>query len=193
MGRPRLPTADKIARGNPGKRAIDRQEPDPEYLDDLTPPAWMPAAAKAIWIELAPKLRKAKVLTVIDVPALEKLCVTHARWRAAVQDLERIGVMVERAPKDGGDTGKQGESKEKSQAGTGKQVVINQLVFAESMFFKQTLAVEREFGMTPAARTRVHVDPQLTLFGGPDGADDGKQQPAEKGSTYFTGSSPAPH
>ncbi len=178
MGRPRLPTQDKIARGNPGKRSLDRQEPDPDYLDDLEPPKWLPEAAKAVWRELAAKLRKAKVLTVIDVPAFEKFCVAHARWRAAVQDLEVRGVMVARAPKDGARDTVAGEAKVEA-----APQVINQLVFAESMFFKQAVALEREFGMTPAARTRVSIEPQLTLF--PD-APSGDDKPKAGASKYFT-------
>lgn len=177
MGRPRLPTQDKIARGNPGKRKLDRQEPDPDYLDDLDPPAWLPDGAKAVWRELADKMRKAKVLTVIDVPAFEKLCVAHARWRAAVRDLEVRGVMVNRAPKDGAKDAAATEPKVES-----PPQVINQLVFAESMFFKQAVALEREFGMTPAARTRVTIEPQLTLF-----PDDAAGKPEKPGaSKYFT-------
>ena len=188
MGRPNTPTADKIARGNPGKRALNSREPDPEYLDDLTPPAWLPEAAKAVWRDFAPKLRKAKVLTVIDVPAFEKWCVKTAQWRAAILDLAKRGVMIERVGRDGERTITKKASKKKTDA---PAMVVNQLVFAESMFFKQTIALEREFGMTPAARTRVQIEPQLTLF--PDDAPgtDAKHDPAEKGSAYFTGAQTA--
>lgn len=183
MGRPNTPTELKIINGNPGKRPLNKQEPDPEYLDDLTPPTWLPNGAKQVWMQLAPKMRKAKVLTVIDVTAFEKFCVAHARWRAAVQDLELLGVMVPRGgekdmpqePTDGKDS-----SKNSPKVGPGQ--VINQLVFAESMFFKQAVTLEREFGMTPAARTRVLIDPQLTLFPHAD-TDNGREK---EGSQYFT-------
>lgn len=189
MGRPNLPTAEKIARGNPGKRALNSQEPDPEYLDDVTPPAWLPEPAKTVWREFAQKMRDAKVLTVIDVPAFEKWCVAHARWRTAVLDLARVGVMVERVGRDGERvlTKTKKETAAKKGASTvaaPSHLVVNQLVFAESMFFKQAVTLEREFGMTPAARTRVRIDPQLTLF--PDAGTE-QRKPEDKGSPYFTG------
>jgi P27 family predicted phage terminase small subunit len=188
MGRPNLPTADKIQRGNPGKRALNRQEPDPDYLDDLTPPAWLPEPAKAVWLDFAPKLRKAKVLTVIDVPAFEKWCVKTAQWRAAIVELGKRGVMVERVGREG-ERSLTNAKTDKSAKGKKQKpgaYVINQLVFAESMFFKQALSIEREFGMTPAARTRVQIEPQLTLF--PDDAPgtDGRD-PKKEGAAYFTG------
>jgi P27 family predicted phage terminase small subunit len=190
MGRPRIPTEIKKAMGNPGKRKIARQEPDPEYLDDLTAPAWLPDGAKVVWNEYAQKMRNAKVLTVIDVEAFALWCYKVAKHRAAIADLERLGIMVDRAPKDGE------LAVEKSEKARGAPAqVVNQLFFAESMLFKQVLALEREFGMTPAARTRVQVDPQLTLFPNDDGerAEHGQQpkQPS-KGSPYFTGGA-APH
>ena len=185
MGRPNTPSADKIARGNPGKRALNKREPDPEYLDDMTPPAWLPDAAKAVWRDFAPKLRKAKVLTVIDVPAFEKWCVKTAQWRAAILDLFKRGVMVERVGRDGARTITKTEAKSKKK--TEPAMVVNQLVFAESMFFKQALAIEREFGMTPAARTRVQIEPQLTLFPEDAAGTDPRHDPAKEGSAYFTG------
>lgn len=193
MGRPRLPTQDKITRGNPGKRALNRMEPDPEYLDDLTPPTWLPEIARPVWIEFAPAMRKAKVLTVIDVPAFAKWCVKEAMWRTAINDLLRLGVMVERIGRDGERVITKRDDEKKSAGKSGGKdkkkdapaLVVNQLVFVESMFFKQAVAIEREFGMTPAARTRVQVDPQLTLFPN-DGRDDLGAGQKSKGAAYFT-------
>lgn len=184
MGRPNKPTADHAARGNPGKRARNRQEPDPDYLDDkscATAPAWLSKAAQAVWVEYAPKMRKAKVLTVIDVEPFARWCGLVARHRAVTNDLERLGVMLERGEKT-----PEGEKK-------ASQFVINQLVFVESMLQKALLAVEREFGMTPAARTRVQIEPQLTLFPN-DAADKAKPQPGQaskSGPGYFTGAETA--
>lgn len=186
MGRPNKPTADHAARGTPGKRARNRQEPDPEYLDDMTPPTWLSEAARKVWTDCAPKMRKAKVLTVLDVEPFSRWCVLVVRYRAVVADLERLGVMVGR----GEESTKAAPAKDAPVKPAG-QVVINQLVFVESMLQKQLLAIEREFGMTPAARTRVQVEPQLTLFGKHDGdsAEHGKP-PQAKGSAYFTGTAP---
>jgi P27 family predicted phage terminase small subunit len=183
MGRPSKPTEQKRIEGNRGKRGLGRNEPDPDYLDDMTPPAWLPDAAKAVWAEYAPKMRKAKVLTVIDVEPFARWCALVVKFKKVHADLERQGVMIERPAKEGEDA---------KAAKAAPSHVVNQLVFVESMLQKQLLAVEREFGMTPAARTRVHVDPQLTLFGD-DGKHQHQQQPgaAKKGEGYFTGGSTA--
>jgi phage terminase small subunit len=97
MGRPTKPTELKLLEGNKGKRATNKREPDPDYLDNLDPPAWMPEEAAVVWRELAFKLRKAKVLTVLDVPALEKMCVAIATYRRATLALNGAE-LVEVAP-----------------------------------------------------------------------------------------------
>lgn len=143
-GRPRKPTALKVVTGNPGKRALGRQEPDPTYLSDLTAPAHLAPQAAAVWDDLAPKLRAARVLTEIDAVALELACNAIATYRLA--------------------TAKAGETPLVKSPETGA-VALNPWMIVQSMTFKQATAVLREFGMTPAARTRVMVNPQDDLFG----------------------------
>ena len=80
-GRPPKPTALKVVEGNAGKRAINKQEPDPNYLQDLSAPDWLTRVPGAVqvWDELAPKLRSARLLTCLDcIPKAEissTLCV----------------------------------------------------------------------------------------------------------------------
>lgn len=139
MARPRKPTALKVVAGNPGKRAISKQEPDPEYLNDLTPPAHLGTAAKAVWQEIAAPLRAARVLTELDRPMLEMACNSIATYRLAV---ERTG-------------------DEPLADGTSS---LNPWMIVQSMSFKQATAMLREFGMSPAARSRVLIQPQTDLF-----------------------------
>ncbi len=142
-GRPPKPTALKLVEGNKGKRAISSHEPDPEYLNDLTPPARLPDAAKEIWNEIAPALRAAKVLTKLDVHALSMGCIALAQYYQSVQ--ETGGDLVVETSKGG------------------KQ--INQMVIAQSMFYKQVQGIFAQFGLSPAARTRIAINPQEDLFG----------------------------
>lgn len=196
MGRPNKPSAVHAIAGNPGKRARNRQEPDPDYLDDHTPPGWLSADAAKVWTEYAPKLRKAKILTVVDVEPFGRWCELVVRYRMVKADLARSGVMI---PREGdaaapADTTEKAGGKDKGADKAAKprpSHVVNQLVFVESMLLKQLLAVEREFGMTPAARTRVQIEPQLTLF--PDDAQPGAAHKREtsKGASYFTGGAAA--
>src|SRR5262245_10976883 len=87
MPTPRKPTELKAIEGNRGKRALGKGEPQPDFLDNLEPPAWLPEDAKPIWRALAFKLRRTKVLTILDVPALEMTCVAIATYRRATAQI----------------------------------------------------------------------------------------------------------
>lgn len=143
MANPRKPTALKVIEGNKGKRALNKQEPDPEYLNDLTAPEWLDKGATDVWNEIVPVLRAANLLTKADVPVLCSGCVAFAKFKLASQ---RLGddLVVE---------GMKGS-------------YINQWMVAQSMAFKQAMSVFEKFGMSPAARTRIAVNPQGDLFGG---------------------------
>ncbi len=158
------PTALKLVEGNRGKRAINRQEPDPVYLNDLTPPAWLPPAAADIWNELAPKLRAAKVLTEMDVQALAMGCVAIAQHRLSVQRVGDDLVKSKQIENEEGDTVQAGEH-------------VNPWLIVQSMTFKQAMAIFAQFGLTPAARSRIAINPQDDLFG------HGQTPP---GKDYFT-------
>jgi P27 family predicted phage terminase small subunit len=142
MSNPRKPTNLRLIEGNKGKRAINKNEPDPDFLNDLTAPSWLSAAAVTVWNEMAPKLRAARLLTKIDVPFLEMGCVALANYRHAAQML-------------GDDLVLEGSKAE----------YVNQWMVAQSMAFKQAMAVFQQFGMSPAARTRISINPQNDLFG----------------------------
>lgn len=142
MARLPKPTHLKLVEGNKGKRAINSFEPDPDYLNDLRAPGYLPEQAIEVWNDLAPKLRKAKLLTVLDVDAVCQLCIAIAQYRYATQELNFDFINY----------GQKGQS-------------LNQLMIAQSMAFKQANAIMQQFGMTPAARSRVVVNSQGDLFG----------------------------
>lgn len=150
-GRPPKPTSLKVIEGNRGKRKTSKQEPDPAYLDDLTPPEWLPGAAKSVWNEIVPHLRMARMLSTVDAPMLAKGCVAIAQYRHAT------AMLGEQLVVDGGQSG-EGDAPKAAQ--------LNQWMVAQSMAFKQAMAVFQQFGMSPAARTRIAIQPQGDLFGG---------------------------
>ena len=151
-GRPRKPSAVKEAMGNPGKRAPAAREPDPEYLDDLSPPDWLSDGARAIWVQEAPKYRQAHLLCKIDVMAFAMLCESFARYRRTA---ERVGEEDVKA--------KYQEDEEGNVRAIGEH--MNPWAMVNSMYFKQTAALLGKFGGTPQDRTRVEVNPQASLFG----------------------------
>lgn len=151
-GRPPKPTALKLVEGNPGKRAMNKQEPDPTYLRDLAAPEWLHPAARAVWDEVAPKLASAKLLTEVDVQALAMGCVAIAQYRQAVR-VAGDKLVKSKVVED--DEGKPIE--------TGEH--LNPWLLVQSMSFKQAMAIFQQFGMSPAARTRIAIQPQGDLFG----------------------------
>lgn len=144
MSRPPKPTHLKLVEGNPGKRPINAQEPDPAYLNDLAPPPYLAKDSAKIWEEIAPRLRAARLLTELDTLALAKLCDAEAVYRQATEQMVD-GAVIRRA--DGA-------------------LVMSAAAMAQAMAFKRVKAMLSEFGMTPVARSRVSVNPQGDLLNG---------------------------
>lgn len=132
-----LPTEIKKATGNRGKRPLNDQEPSPENLDDKSPPEWLDDIAKEEWARVLPVLEKNKVLTEMDVSALEGYCRAYSILREASEDIKEIGLLV---------TGDNGISYQNPNL---------KIVTEYSKIVKGFL---QEFGMTPASRTRVKVE-----------------------------------
>lgn len=156
-GRTPKPTALKLVTGNPGKRAINKAEPDPAYLTDLTPPAWLPAQAAEVWNDLAPKFAKAHLLTELDVELFAQGCVAVSQFRRAAVKAGDALVKSKHEVNDAGDLVEVGEH-------------VNPWLVVQSMASKQAGAVLREFGAGPVSRSRIMLQPQLDLFSGNDKA-----------------------
>lgn len=163
-GRPPKPTSLKLVTGNPGKRGLNKQEPDPTYLADLTPPAWLTGPATKVWEEIAPRLARSKLLTEVDVDALAMGCVSIAQYRQAARVAGESLVRSKIVEDENGKPVETGEC-------------LNPWLIVQSMAFKQSNALFQQFGMTPAARTRIAIQPQGDLF---DGAS------PNKSASYFS-------
>lgn len=88
------PTKLKVLRGNPGKRKLPTNEPEP------TPgapsmPDWLSAEAKREWKRVVPELLKVGLLTVVDRAVLAAYCQAHAELVWATAEVERKGRIVE--------------------------------------------------------------------------------------------------
>ena len=83
MSRPRKPTSLKLVTGTDRADRRNGGEPEPQLLEDLTPPAHLAARSAAVWTELAPMLRRIQLLTEADTIALEMLCDAVADYRLA--------------------------------------------------------------------------------------------------------------
>lgn len=157
-GRKPTPTALKLIKGNPGKRAINKHEPKPEDAG-IEPPYWLNPEAAAVWNEIAPNLSGVGLLTVADIHMLGMGCIAIAQFRTAAN---QTGDELVKA--------KTVEDKDGAPVEIGHHV--NPWLVAQSMSFKQAMAVLAQFGMSPAARSRVVAEPQ---------SEDGK----DKAASYF--------
>jgi P27 family predicted phage terminase small subunit len=156
MGRPAKPTELKLIEGNKGKRAINKQEPDPQYITDLTAPAWLSKTAKAVWDEVVPHLKNAHLVTMVDIQPLAMGCNAIAQYRISAAKTGEDMVKVKVKEDEDGKLVEYGEH-------------LNPWMIVQSMAFKQAMTIFQQFGMSPAARTRISVNPQGNLFGNEKG------------------------
>ena len=130
------PTKLKVLHGNPGRRPLNDREPAPAP-HSLEPPAWIDGDALAEWRRLAPLLHRLGLLTEIDEQALTSYCQTWARWKAAELQIRKHGMVLR---------------------GKGGFPVISPYVAVANRSLAHLKQLLAEFGMTPAARTRVKTE-----------------------------------
>ena len=137
-GRKPKPTELKKLAGNPGRRPLNENEPSPGPADITMPRGKLPKEAQAMWKKLAPKLVDLGVLTEVDLPAFEMMCVHYALARDAFEIVNKLGLFI----KD------RDENPRKNPA--------MQLFRDNSAAFKAYMV---EFGMTPSSRSRIEANP----------------------------------
>lgn len=125
------PTALRILEGNPGKRPLNQREPQPQPIADMKPPAYLDKEARACWRRNAPKLVAMGVLTDADVDEFILYCQAWSRYRTACALLAVASTFDYRQA-----------------AG-----VVERAEHAVRM-------LAAEFGMNPAARSRLQVAPK---------------------------------
>lgn len=132
-GRPRKPTHLKVLQGTyrPDRAPKNEPMPDPE-----TPscPSWLHPEAKREWRRLVPHLEKLGLLTRVDRAALAAYCQLYARWWEAEREI-RVHGMVQYT--------ETGYATQRPEVGIANQAL------------KQLKVYLAEFGLSPAARTRI--------------------------------------
>lgn len=82
--------------GNPGKRKIPTDTPQPDKLYDIPrPPKNLNKIAKERWKYLAGRLSKCGILTDIDLDTLEVCCSSLSIAREAAEKLSEDGLTIE--------------------------------------------------------------------------------------------------
>ncbi|HHF7996741.1 phage terminase small subunit P27 family [Escherichia coli] len=93
-GRRAKPTARKLLAGNPGKRALNKEEPSFTPITGVDPPEWLSESAATMWRMVSNELCAQEVLCATDLHNLEMFCVAYANARAAQVDVAKNGITV---------------------------------------------------------------------------------------------------
>jgi P27 family predicted phage terminase small subunit len=138
------PTAMEILEGRPGHRPINRNEPKPRNVPPKCPDH-LDEKARKEWRRIVPILMRMRVLTEADGYALASLCQTYSTMVKAQEKLNEAGFLY------------------KAPSGYVMQspvlAVVNQCI-------ETIVKLSREFGLTPAARSRVSTtsEPEVDLL-----------------------------
>ena len=133
-GRKPKPTAKKLLAGNPGKRALNKAEPEFSKITNVDPPEWLSDRAAQMWRMVVPELLRENVVAITDLHNVEAFCVAYDNWRMAQESVAKNGFVV---------TGAQG-GPIKNPALTAANETMRQIVTFGSML-----------GLDPASRTRL--------------------------------------
>jgi P27 family predicted phage terminase small subunit len=112
-------------------------EPLPE-LASPNAPTWLHREAKREWRRIVPELEALGLLTNLDRSALAGYCQSYARWYEAEVAIRRDGMIMTTAT---------GYQQQTPAVGIARQALSDMRAFAS------------EFGLSPAARTRISVKP----------------------------------
>jgi P27 family predicted phage terminase small subunit len=141
-GPPPIPIPLKLLRGNPGKKPIPTQF-EPERLPEVpNAPAFLLGFAREEWDRVAPSLHTLGLLSVLDLMPFAAYCLAYQHWRQAE---ERLGELAVEDPESRGLLVKVRE-------GHARRSPLVQIAASAAA---DMLRYASEFGMTPAARTRI--------------------------------------
>jgi P27 family predicted phage terminase small subunit len=141
------PTALRFIDGNAGHRPLNTHEPVPPP-GEPEPPEWLDERARKVWDQVMPRLYRIGLARSIDAGALGRYCVLFVMWVDAADFVRKNGttypVRAEPAtPK-----------------GQGRILYFREFPQAAELrkLGQQLITLEREFGQTPASRSRIHLE-----------------------------------
>ena len=127
------PTVLEIAEGFPGKRPVNRREPQPRVRIPKCP-AHLDQSAREEWRHLIPILKRMRVLTEADGMTLANLCQSYSTMVKAQEKLNEMGILY------------------KSPSG---YIMQSPLLSVVNQCVEPITKLSREFGLTPASRSRL--------------------------------------
>ncbi len=139
MGRrgvPPKPDKLKALEGNPGKRKLNLDAPEPEGMPAC--PSGLSQAAKNEWRRVAKELHSLGLLSKIDRAALAVYCDSYEKWIRATEILDREGLTMEYENKAGA-----------------VNVIARPEVNIATKYAQLVKSFCAEFGLTPSSRCRL--------------------------------------
>jgi phage terminase small subunit len=154
MGRHNTPTRLKVLRGNPGKRALNLDEPIPDILDAAIPDELTDPVARAEWTRgIVPAIRIGHVTAADKILAISH-CTLWANWTAQIAAAAGQPFVIA--------------------AGRNGYQVPNQWHVQANRTIEILMKVDERLGFTPTSRskvvakgpgsTRVAIDKQRAKF-----------------------------
>ena len=129
------PTVIEIAEGRPGKRPVNGREPQPRVVAPKCP-GYLDKRAKEEWRRLVPILKRMRVLTEADGLTLGNLCLAVSTLERAQAKLNELGILY-KAPSG--------------------YVMQSPLLPVVNSCVDTITRLSREFGLTPASRSRIAI------------------------------------
>ena len=155
-GKPK-PLSLKVVEGNPGKRKLPQDTPQPR-VEVLPAPEWLSPEAKAGWERHFGELFRLGLISVVDYPLFTANCMA---WGEIVTEYQAIV--------------KEGRTYE-VEGRNGKQLKTNPRIPRLRGWIETLIKTGSELGMSPVARVRLTGVAQGDLFAG---------VPGESGSNEF--------
>ena len=140
------PTSAAILEARGSWRAASRV--DPPQLESKIPdmPRWLSSKARDHWRRIIPSLAALRVISDLDANLIARYCDAWARWVDLSDDLTRKGTTQIIAGKNGL-----------------AYSVQRPEVSMQDKLTAQLLQMEKELGLTPSARSRIEVVPEVVI------------------------------
>ena len=137
-GPPQKPTPLRLLEGNPSRRPLPLNEPKPRPLRRVpAPPEHLDEEGRREWRRLGSHLCKLGLLTDLDLTAFLAYCDTYERWLHYSREAKRAPLIT--TPNG--------------------HIQQSPFVGMANTAFKMMRSILGEFGLTPASRSRISVDP----------------------------------
>ncbi|EPY7325283.1 phage terminase small subunit P27 family [Klebsiella variicola] len=145
-GPPKTPTHLRLVRGNPSKRTINKNEPEPPKGVPPTPKHF-DKQGKYWFKRIAEELDAIGVMSQLDARALELLVEAYTEYRHHCETLDREGYTYAVYSEDDPDEGKEREI---------RMIKPHPAAMMKADAWKRMRAMLGEFGMTPSSRSKVN-------------------------------------